>query len=65
MKADNTVKGLRHQLSVTQENIIKHESSGIDPLPHRLNVLNNNQETFEKLEQKRSILEVMPKKLRT
>lgn len=62
-QADNTVKGLRHQLSVTQENIIKRESSGLDPLPHHLDILKNNQETFERLERKRSILEGMPKKI--
>ncbi|OJJ88620.1 uncharacterized protein ASPGLDRAFT_22120 [Aspergillus glaucus CBS 516.65] len=62
-QANNTVKGLRHQLSITQENIIKRESSGMDPLLHHLDILKNNQQTFERLGQKRSILEAMPKKI--
>lgn len=62
-QADNTVKGLRHQLSITQENIIKRESSGMDPLLHHLDILKNNQETFERSGQKRSILEAIPKKI--
>lgn len=63
-QSDNSMGGIRHKLIVTQGSITKRESSGFNPIPEQLRILNHDQETLERLEQKRSILNTMPEKIR-